>query len=225
MTARLSHFQEIVRQVNALEPDLVVMTGDFLDPGYRDDAAAAELGKALRAKDGKLAVLGNHEFYHGLEASADFFRAVGARLLRNEIVELPGGLQVAGVDDIRTTRLTRQDLLGLLSKLDPKKPSILLSHQPLLLDAAAERGVGLMLSGHTHRGQIFPFEFFVRMFYRHVYGLYRQGETSLYVTSGAGHWGPPMRLFAPPEIVHITLRSAGRRRQAAAEAPGAGRAG
>jgi len=76
-----------------------------------------------------------------------------------------------------------------------------------MFDAAAQRGVGLMLSGHTHRGQIFPFGLFVRLFYRYLYGLYRQGDSSLYVTSGAGQWGPPMRLFAPPEIVRIVLRS------------------
>ncbi|MCX5787332.1 MAG: metallophosphoesterase [Elusimicrobia bacterium] len=207
VTERLPRFERLADQVVALGPDLVVMTGDFLDPGFHEDKAAAVIGKRIHGKRGTLAVLGNHEFYHGEEASSEFFKALDARLLRNEITELPGGLQVAGVDDIRTKRVTREQLSDLLSRLDPKKPSILLSHQPLMFDVAAERGVGLMLSGHTHRGQIFPFGFLVRLFYPRFYGLYREGGTSLYVTAGAGYWGPPMRLFAPPEIARFVLRS------------------
>ena len=203
----VSRLERMVREVNALNPDLVILTGDILDPGFQEDEAVEKIGQLLKAKGGKLAVLGNHEFYHGLEASLGCYRRLGARLLRNEIVELPGGLQIAGVDDIRTAHLTREAVSSLLAKLDGQKPAIFLSHQPLMFDAAAQRGVGLMLSGHTHRGQIFPFGLFVRLFYRYLYGLYRQGDSSLYVTSGAGQWGPPMRLFAPPEIVRIVLRS------------------
>jgi len=186
--------------------------GDLISAGRtpdtpQDPALMQDLEDVHQQGQGKLAVLGNHEFYHGMEASLECFRRLGARVIRNEIVELPGGLQVAGVDDIRTVHLAREEVSSLLSKLDPNKPSIFLSHQPLMFDAAAQHGVGLMLSGHTHRGQIFPFGLFVKIFYRYLYGLYRQGDSVLYVTSGAGQWGPPMRLFAPPEIVRIVLRS------------------
>jgi len=203
----VSRFERIVSQIDALHPDLVVLTGDLLDPGFHGDEAVEKIGLALKGKQGKFAILGNHEFYHGLEASVECYKRLGARLLRNEVVELPNGLQIAGIDDIRTVHLTRAEVSAVLSKLDPGKPAIFLSHQPLMFDLAAERGVGLMLSGHTHRGQIFPFGLFVRLFYRYVYGLYRQGGATLYVTSGAGQWGPPMRLFAPPEIVKFVLRS------------------
>ncbi|MBI5622401.1 MAG: hypothetical protein HY924_01345 [Elusimicrobia bacterium] len=117
------------------------------------------------------------------------------------------GLQVAGIDDIMAARLTREEVAGVISKLDPAKPSILLSHQPRLVDLAAEKGVGLMLSGHTHQGQIFPFGLVVRLSYRYFYGLYRRGAMSLYVTSGAGHWGPPMRFLTRSEIAVIVLRA------------------
>lgn len=206
VSSPVSRFEALARRVSALKPDLIVMTGDLLDPGHIDADAVRKAGELLSAKHGKLAVLGNHEYYHGLEAALRCYGSCGARLLRGEVVELPGGLQVAGVDDLMTGHISKEQVSALLSKLDPKKPSIFLSHQPWMFDLAAAKGVRLMLSGHTHRGQIFPFRLFVRLFYRYVYGLYRRGGSFLYVTSGAGQWGPPMRLFAPAEIVRITLR-------------------
>ncbi|MBI5243365.1 MAG: metallophosphoesterase [Elusimicrobia bacterium] len=206
VSSPVSRFEDIAERASRLKPDLVVLTGDLLDPGYIDSEAVERIGRLLDAKHGKLAVLGNHEFYHGLEAAIRCYGRCGIRLLRNEVVELPGGLQVAGVDDLMAAHISREDVSALLSKLDPKKPSVFLSHQSWMFDLAAAKGVRLMLSGHTHRGQIFPFRLFVRLFYRYVYGLYRRGGSFLYVTSGAGQWGPPMRLFAPAEIVRIVLR-------------------
>jgi hypothetical protein len=206
VTVPLSKFARIVERVSSLQPDLVVLTGDVLDAGLNDEEAFARIGSGLKARQGVFAVLGNHEFYHGTEASASAFRKMGARLLRNELAALPGGLQVAGIDDIRTAHLSAPELGAALSKLDPSRPSLLLSHQPLLFDAAARAGVGLMLSGHTHAGQIFPFGAIVRLVYPYFHGLYRRDASSLYVTSGTGQWGPPMRLFTRAEIVRYTLR-------------------
>ena len=131
---------------------------------------------------------------------------MGARLLRDEVAVLPCGLQVAAVDDVRTARLSEADIAAVLARLDKAKPSLFLSHQPLYFEAAARAGVTLMLSGHTHQGQIFPFNLIVRLVYRYFYGLYRIGDSRLYVTSGTGQWGPPMRLFTRTEIVRFTLR-------------------
>ena len=206
VTVPLAKFARIVAQVSSLQPDLVVLTGDILDAGLNDEDGFARIGSGLKARCGTLAVLGNHEFYHGTAASARAFSAMGARLLRDEIVALPGGLQVAGVDDLRTSGLSSRDVSEVLAKLDPSKPSLYLSHQPLYFEAAAKAGVGLMLSGHTHQGQIFPFGFIVRLVYPNFHGLYRQGASALYVTSGTGQWGPPMRLFTRAEIVRFTLR-------------------
>ncbi|OGR99799.1 MAG: hypothetical protein A2V88_14740 [Elusimicrobia bacterium RBG_16_66_12] len=208
VTVSLEKFSQIVAQVDALKPDLIVMTGDIFDAGLRDDGAVERIGAGLKAGHGVLAVMGNHEFYHGVEVSSRTFAGMGARLLRNEVATLPGGLQVAGVDDVRTAGLSAEDVAAVLAKLDPARPSLFLCHQPLGFDVAARAGVGLMLSGHTHAGQIFPFGLIVRLFYPRFNGLYREGRSSLYVTSGAGQWGPPMRLFTRAEIVRFTLRAA-----------------
>ena len=206
VTVPLAKFAAVVSAVDRLQPDLVVLTGDILDAGLRDEDDFARLGAGLRARCGVLAVLGNHEFYHGVEASARAFRSMGARLLRDEVVRLPGGLQVAGLDDVRTAHLSEAGAAAILARLDPERPSLLLSHQPLYFEAAARAGVTLMLSGHTHQGQIFPFGLIVRLVYPRFHGLYRIGGSSLYVTSGAGQWGPPMRLFTRAEIARFTLR-------------------
>ncbi|MCX5797064.1 MAG: metallophosphoesterase [Elusimicrobia bacterium] len=206
VTVPLGKFSRIVAQVSALKPDLVVLTGDILDAGLNDEEGFAAIGSGLRARLGVLAVLGNHEFYHGAAASAKAFQSMGARLLRDEVLVLPGGLQVAAVDDVRTAGLSAADVAAVLSKLDASKPSLFLSHQPMYFETAARAGVGLMLSGHTHKGQIFPFNLIVRLVYPHFNGLYRDGGSLLYVTSGTGQWGPPMRLFTRAEAVRFTLR-------------------
>jgi predicted MPP superfamily phosphohydrolase len=207
VTVPVGRFREIARQVNALRPDLIALTGDLLDPGAIDEAEVREIGRTLKARVAKIAVLGNHDFYYGAEAAVACFRGFDSVVLRNDVMELPGGLQIAGVDDTVTAGLTREDVSKVLKRLDPKKPSLFLSHQPRIFDLAVEHGVGLMLSGHTHQGQIFPFGFFVWMATRYLYGLYQKGDSFLYVTSGTGQWGPPMRLFTRSEIVRIVLRS------------------
>jgi predicted MPP superfamily phosphohydrolase len=208
VTVPLTKFARVVEASNGLHPDLVVLTGDILDAGLRDESEAGRIGARIKAPQGVFAVLGNHEFYHGVEDSARGFQEMGARLLRNEIVTLPCGLQVAGFDDLVAGGVHRGEMAAVLAKIDRSKPSLLLSHQPLAFDEAARAGVGLVLSGHTHQGQIFPFTLIVRLVYRYVYGLHREGNSWLYVTSGTGQWGPPMRLFTRAEIVRITLRRA-----------------
>ncbi|MFH1724823.1 MAG: metallophosphoesterase [Elusimicrobiota bacterium] len=206
-TIPLKRLEQAAAMIAAIGPDLIAFTGDIVEPGFRKKARLKELGSRMRAKYGAVAVLGNHEFYLGTKTAIECHESLGARLLRDEVIELPAGIQVAGVDDIRTSRMTREEVRQVLRKLDPDKPSVFLSHQPMMFDLAAEHGVDLMLSGHTHRGQIFPFHAFVKMSHPYFHGLYHIGDSRLYVTSGAGHWGPPMRLFAPSEVVHITLRS------------------
>jgi len=206
VTVPLSKFSRIVARVSALKPDLVVLTGDILDAGLRVESDFARIGSGLKARYGVLTILGNHEFYHGTDDAIQAFQSMGAHLLRNEVLVLPCGLQVAGVDDMRTAHLSEADVAAVLARLDKAKPSLFLSHQPLYFEAAVRAGVGLMLSGHTHEGQIWPFGLIVRLVYPHFYGLYRQGASLLHVTSGTGQWGPPMRLFTRAEIVRFTLR-------------------
>lgn len=197
VTVGMGRLRELVDKVNGLEPDLIVFTGDTMDPGFREEEAAVALLSGLKARMAKLAVLGNHETYHGVDEAKGLYDRCGIRLLRDEVVMLPNGVQVAGLDDLRDT--------SVLSRLDKAKPSILLSHYPRVFDQAAERGVGLTLSGHTHGGQVFPFHVFVKWANKYLYGLYAKGESKLYVTSGAGSWGPPMRLGTRSELPRILL--------------------
>ena len=159
------------------------------------------------SKNRAVGVLGNHEFYSGLKQAVECYVKSGIKLLRNQSLTLSNGLQIAGIDDITAAGVTDGELEAVLKKLDASKPAVLLSHQPLKFQTAAQYFPGIiMLAGHTHKGQIFPFGFFVRIFYRYFYGLYEEGNAFLYVTSGAGAWGPPMRFFAPSEIPCFVLK-------------------
>jgi len=206
VTVSIKKFSRIVDLVSSMRPDLIVLTGDIFDAGLGEGGDIERSGLRLKAKRGVFAVLGNHEFYHGVEASSRTLSGMGAHLLRNAIVVLPGGLQLAGVDDVMAGHVSRQEVAALLAKLDAQAPSIYLCHQPLGFAAAAHAGVSLMLSGHTHDGQLFPFGLIVRLFYGHLHGLYQDGASWLYVTSGTGQWGPPMRFLTRAEIVRFTLR-------------------
>jgi len=197
-------------RVNELNPGLIVITGDLVDEGVSHMEEMAEPLKRLKSRYGVLAITGNHEYYAGVKRAVEIMRSAGVEVLRNEIKVLPGGLQVLGVDDPTGSRRRGEpaaDLEKQLSRLDREKPSILLYHQPIHFEKTASSGVGLQLSGHTHGGQLYPIIYISRMIYPRTPGLHQIGESRLYVSRGAGTWGPPMRLGSPPEIVHITLRS------------------
>lgn len=200
----------VVERVNELKPDLIVITGDLVDEGVSHMEEMAQPLKLLKSRHGALAVTGNHEYYAGVNRAVAIMKSAGIEVLRNETKVLPSGLQILGVDDPTGSRRMGEpaaDLEKQLSRLDREKPSILLSHQPIHFEKAASFGVGLQLSGHTHGGQLYPIIYLSRMIYPRTPGLHQIGESKLYVSRGAGTWGPPMRLGSPPEIVHIRLRS------------------
>jgi predicted MPP superfamily phosphohydrolase len=200
----------VVERVNELKPDLIVITGDLVDEGVSHMEEMAQPLKLLKSRHGVLAVTGNHEYYAGVNRAVAIMKSAGIEVLRNETKVLPSGLQILGVDDPTGSRRMGEpaaDLEKQLSRLDREKPSILLSHQPIHFEKAASFGVGLQLSGHTHGGQLYPIIYLSRMIYPRTPGLHQIGESKLYVSRGAGTWGPPMRLGSPPEIVHIRLRS------------------
>jgi len=206
--------RRVVDRVLALDPDLVAVTGDVVDGHVPAVAPMLPELARLRARLDVLAVLGNHEFYAGAAPSRQLLRAAGFTLLDNAAVEVCPGLWVAGVPDPRGARETgggpSASLAGALATVPPGAAVILLQHSPEAVEAAAGAGVGLMLSGHTHGGQIWPFTHAVRAVYPHVGGVYRVGAMTHVVSRGAGLWGPPMRLFAPADIVRVTLRAADR---------------
>ena len=126
-------------------------------------------------------------------------------LLENAVAVWPNGVQVAGLKDIRTAGVSARDVENLLSPLDPQQPIILLSHTPLLAEVAAAHGADLMLSGHTHNGQLWPFNYLVKTQFSRAYGLHKVGSMPFYITSGVFYWGIPLRFLAPAELVILEV--------------------
>jgi len=205
--------ENIVRQTNALEPDVIAITGDLVDGSVdqlRDQVAPLA---ELRAKYGVYFVTGNHEYYSGARRWCSELERLGIKVLRNERVSVgdaTASFDLAGVDDATAHRFGRghgANLEAALAGRDPERELVLLAHQPRQIHEAAQAGVGLQLSGHTHGGQLWPWRYMVRLDQPVVSGLSRFGATQIYVSNGTGYWGPPMRLGAPPEITRLTLRA------------------
>lgn len=198
---------KLVGRVNALNPDAVVIAGDLVDGDVGQVEALLPELQQLRARHGVWAVTGNHEYYAGLEGSAKLLETAGFHVLRDRWAEPVPGLIIAGVDDLTAREQFRQsgDALGQALANRPSGATILLSHSPMQTDRAAAAGVGLMLSGHTHAGQLWPFNYLVQIKYPLLAGRYELGGMSLIVCHGTGTWGPPLRLWRPSEILRIKL--------------------
>jgi predicted MPP superfamily phosphohydrolase len=204
----------IVEEVNAADPDVVVITGDLVDGSVAQLRAEVAPLADLRARHGVYFVTGNHEYYSGVDAWLEELRRLGIRPLCNERVSIGDGDQsfdLAGVHDWGARRLRHRhqpDLARALEGRDPSRELVLLAHQPKQIHEAERLGVGLQLSGHTHGGQIFPWGLFVRLDQPYVAGLSQHGSAHIYVSRGTGFWGPPMRVAAPPEISVLELVTA-----------------
>jgi hypothetical protein len=205
--------EDVVRRTNAQSPDIVAITGDLVDGSVEHLREHVEPLTRLRAKHGVFFVTGNHEYYSGAEPWTDELERMGIQVLRNARAEIRQGerfFYLAGVDDYSAGRFQGQepDMAKALAGHDPQQEIVLLAHQPRHAHEAAEQGVGLMLTGHTHGGQMWPWMYFVRLQQPVVSGLNRFGRTQVYVSNGTAYWGPPMRLMAPSEITKVVLRSA-----------------
>ncbi len=201
--------QKQIARVNALTPDIVVITGDLVDGNVGRVEPLRESLQQLRAPLGVWAVTGNHEFYAGLARSIALFENAGFSVLQDSNRQAAPGLIIAGVDDL-TSRAPIADADHPITRALANRPSgatILLSHSPLDAEKAAAAGVGLMLSGHTHNGQIWPFNYLVRLRYPLLSGRYEVSGLTAIVSRGTGTWGPPMRLWLTGAIVRIKLRS------------------
>jgi predicted MPP superfamily phosphohydrolase len=209
MLTENGRLSKIVDQVNKLQPDVVVITGDLVDEGVSHMEEMAIPLSRLRVRHGIFAVTGNHEYYAGVDRAVSIMRAAGIKVLRNEVQIVSDRLQILGIDDPTGSRRLGNpspDFDKLLSRLNPNGPTILLYHQPVQFEKAASVGVGLQLSGHTHGGQLFPIRYISRIIYPLTPGLHQIEKSHLYVSRGVGTWGPPMRLMSPPELVYIRLR-------------------
>lgn len=201
----------IIRLVRKADPDLLVCTGDLVDAQMDRFNHLAEMLADIRPPLGKFAVMGNHEFYAGIRQSESFLKAAGFVLLRNQEYRLDDLLSIVGVDDPVGRRrypekgsanLSETDLVA---RSDSQTFTILLKHRPTV-EKASLGHFDLQLSGHTHGGQIFPFNLVVNHFYPRQNGFYRLGgDSMLHVSRGAGTWGPPMRFFSSPHVTVIEL--------------------
>jgi len=193
---------EVVEQVRRLQPDLLVATGDLIDAQRNHLEGLVEPWRQIKPLLGKFAVVGNHEAYAGHRQALDYLQDAGFRVLLNERVTV-AGLQIAGVVDPAWGE--RQPDTTVLDPAFPGEVTIFLKHRPWVESTAIGRFT-VQLSGHAHRGQIFPFNLLTALAYPQQDGLYRLGNASwLYTSRGTGCWGPPMRLFSPPEITLIEL--------------------
>jgi predicted MPP superfamily phosphohydrolase len=204
----------VVERVNDLDADIVCHVGDIADGTVEVREVQASPLATARAKLARVYVTGNHEYFSEAQGWLDYMERIGWDALHNRhiVVEREGDrLVVAGVDDA-TARASGVDghgenLVAALAGADPQLPILLLAHQPKQIPNAVQAGVDLQLSGHTHGGQIWPFNVLVRLDQPVVHGLSRHGErTQLYTSRGTGFWGPPFRVFAPSEITVLTLR-------------------
>ena len=212
-TIRGSWLSRVVEQVNALEPDLVALTGDFVDGFVEDLAPELSALAGLQARHGAFFVTGNHEYYWDGPAWCQAIAELGPRVLVNEHVVIERGdarLLVAGVADLSAERHVpahRCDPARAKAEAPAHDFSLLLAHQPRSIYAAAQAGFDLQLSGHTHAGQYFPMSLMIHLFQPYVAGLAQHGATQIYVNRGTGYWGPPNRAGSPAEISLLTLRA------------------
>jgi predicted MPP superfamily phosphohydrolase len=204
-----AHTERIVSMINETEPDLVAIVGDLADGTVAELGSAAEPLRDLVSREGSFFVTGNHEYFEEPEAWLRELDRLGVHPMRNENTVIRRGraaFDLAGVTDVTGKNFgDGPDFDRALSGTDSSRPTVLLSHQPVQVAEAARHGVDLQLSGHTHGGQLYPFHHIVALAQPAVAGLSTVDGTQLFVTRGAGFWGPPVRVGAPPDITVLSL--------------------
>ena len=212
-TIKGNFVRRVVDRVNGLGADVIAITGDIVDGKVsRLEPHVAPLA-GLRARHGTYVVTGNHEYYSGADEWVEVFRGLGMRPLMNEHVMIDhdgGQLVLAGVNDYKAAAVHPDhvsDPVTAAAGSPAHAPKVLLAHQPRSALEAEQAGFDLQLSGHTHGGQFWPWNHFVRLQQPYVAGLRRHGRMQIYISRGVGYWGPPKRFAAPSEITRITLRA------------------
>lgn len=204
---RTAFMAKLVQKTNDLQPDIVFITGDLFDGMDGNLEPLVQPLGGLKAPRGIFFVTGNHETYLGVDKAFAALQKTAVKVLKNEVTDVQG-LKIIGIS--YPERGAASNELGVLDSLKDKfsgQPNILLYHSPINIEQVAQSGVNLQLAGHTHHGQLFPFNFITRIVYKgYDYGLRQLGNFSIYTSDGAGTWGPPMRTGNTPEIVKITLQ-------------------
>jgi hypothetical protein len=208
-----SRLERIVKIINSINPDIVLLPGDVVD----EDIAPVirqNLGETLRKikyKFGVFAATGNHEYIGGVEKACKYLEEHGISVLRDSYVSINDCLCIAGREDRSIKQFAgkrRKPLNDILQSANRHMPIILMDHQPLHFEEAEQNGVDLQLSGHTHHGQLWPFNYITKKVYELSMGYVRKGNTHFYVSCGAGTWGPPVRTGSRPEVIEINVKFA-----------------
>jgi predicted MPP superfamily phosphohydrolase len=201
--------------LSELKPDLTLFLGDILDgeigPVMRSDLLSEF--QCPECKSGIYAITGNHEYIGGAYQTIPYIESKGIRVLKDEIVLLPQGIQLIGRYDRSSTSFNGKERLSLeelMKNVDKTKPVILLDHQPYNLYQSEKNGVDLQLSGHTHKGQLWPITFMVKNMYEVSYGHKIKGKTNIIVSSGFGIWGPRIRLGSRSEVILVNIKFTGK---------------
>ncbi len=202
--------EKIVGLINSVDPDLVLMPGDVIDedlaPVLKQNTGAA-LNK-IKSKLGVFAVTGNHEYIGGVEDAVKYLEEHNVKVIRDSYLVIDSSLVIAGREDssiAQFAQLKRKSLAEVLEGADQNSPIFLMDHQPFNLNQSVENGVDLHLSGHTHHGQLWPLNYITSMVYELSWGYKQKVNTHFYVSSGAGGWGPPVRLGSPSEIINLKV--------------------
>ena len=198
----------MIGTINSTSPDIVLLVGDIVDSDVTnalEEKLSEELAM-ISAPLGVFAVLGNHEFYAGAQEAVRSFEAGGVKVLRDESIEIEGLFTLVGRDDRAASRRGAARIpLSEISGVDGDLPAIVMDHNPSDLQEAVEASVALQVSGHTHRGQLWPFNFITNRIFEQDWGFLKKGETLFYVSSGLGVWGPPIRTSSRPEVVVLNI--------------------
>jgi predicted MPP superfamily phosphohydrolase len=202
-----AHTQRIVDTINRAQPDLVTIVGDMVDGSVADLGPAAEPLRQLRSRHGSFFVTGNHEYFGDAHEWIEHLRELNVHPLENARRELPG-FDLAGVNDLAGEEQGEgPDYRKALGDRDTSRAAVLMAHQPVMIHEAVDHDVDLQLSGHTHGGQMWPGPYLAGLANPTVAGLERYGDTQLYVTRGAGAWGPPVRVGAESDVTLVHLAS------------------
>jgi uncharacterized protein len=205
-----NRIRKLVDRINMLNPDVVLMAGDLVDEDLQP-VIRYNLGNKLmeiNSKLGTFAVTGNHEYIGGAEDACIYLNQHGIKMVRDTALLIDSSFYIVGRDDQAKNRFAgsgRKALPDILQGIDISKPLIMMDHTPFKLEEAMKNGIDLQVSGHTHHGQLFPFNLITKKIYELSWGYLQKENTHYYVSSGFGGWGPPVRTGNKPEIVNIKI--------------------
>jgi hypothetical protein len=201
----------IVEKINSINPDIILLGGDIVDDKAKvlEERGIGESFRRLKSKYGVYSITGNHEFINDVDFCVRFAEKFGIKFLRDSYELIDSSFYLIGREDTSMPQFTgkpRKSLKEIINAISTNHPKILLDHTPFKLEQAEQNGMDLQLSGHTHHGQIWPVNLITKMIYEISWGYKKKGETHYYISSGAGTWGPPVRIGSSSEIVNIRVK-------------------